>query len=135
MTTKEIKKQLSELEEYGEIDYDISYRGGHYGLKAEKVIELLGLDCNEDDLPPKLGAFVNYLGGGLRGTINISDYSENVGTRDRKKLDTFLEVCKERYKEIEDAIGLNIEEYEDGDVNWDATGTRKVREGGISSTY
>ena len=137
---KKILSFLLEEEESGRIDYDISYRGGHYGLKAEAVVDFLFAGKSEEIksqfiewLPNKVGASCNYLGGGLRGAITGSDYDRELPGYAAKLIDKFCAECKNRYNEIENSTGLNEEEYEDGETNWDAIGSNASRLAGIVS--
>jgi len=137
-----IKKFLLECEENGSVDYDISYRGGHYGLKAEAVVSFLFAGKSEEIksqfiewLPNKVGASCNYLGGGLRGAITGSDYDRELPGYAAKLIDKFCAECKNRYNEIENSTGLNEEEDEDGETNWDAIGSNASRLAGVVSAY
>jgi hypothetical protein len=82
-----------------------------------------------------IGAYVNYLGGGLRGSIQTSSYSTEIVGKKKELLDLLLEACVRVYENLEDESGLNDEEYENGDTNWDALGTKMSRKAGISSAY
>ena len=130
-----IYNKILELENDGKVDYDVNYRGGHYGLSRSDVADLLGLGGYADYLPSKVGAFCNYLGGGLRGSITVSDYNKNLPKKYVLKVIAFTNACKKRYKEIEDGIGLNDDEDANGETNWDAWGTARSRKAGVISGY
>jgi len=122
------------LEDAGKVDFDISYRGGHYGLSRNDACELLGIEGgNADYLPPKVGVYCNYLGGGLRGAIVGGGYDKKLPAKYAKKVDAFVAACKLRYHEIEN--GLNDEVDENGETNWDAVGTNASRAAGVVSGY
>jgi predicted hydrocarbon binding protein len=128
------KDKLIELEEEGKVIYEIGYRGGNYGLSVERAIELLEIKERWTDfLLAKVGVYCNYLGGGLRGAIVGGGYGKEIPEKDAKKIENFYKACKERYLEIEN--GLNDEEDENGETNWDAIGTNRSREAGIISAY
>lgn len=132
---KKIYKKLIALENDGKVDYDISHRGGHYGLSRGDVSDLLGLGGYADMLPGKVGAFCNYLGGGLRGSVSVSDYDKAMPKKYAKRIDAYLAACHLRYLELESGAGLNDETFPDGDTNWDAIGTNASRKAGIISAY
>jgi hypothetical protein len=140
---QKINEFLLECEENNSIDYDISHRGGHYGLNAESVVNFL-FEKKDDAtkekllgwLPSKIGAFCNYLGGGLRGSINgRGNYDELLPSYAKDLIDKFAQCCKERYLEIENASGLNEEEDENGETNWDAVGSNRCRFAGVASAF
>lgn len=112
---------------------DISHRGGTFGFKAEKVASLL--DIPKELLPGNIGAYCNYLGGGLRGSIQVSTYSDKITGRKKALLDAFLQACKRVYEIIENEQSLNDTEYPDGETNWEAVGTNASRCAGIKSAY
>jgi hypothetical protein len=113
-------------------DAEISYRGGHLGFYRERVAEWL--DIPEEYLPKKIGAFCNYLGGGIRGAICVSTYSEKIKGRKREILDELLEAIRRCYLYYENEMGLNDEEVE-GEINWEAEATKWARAQGITSAY
>lgn len=136
MNKKELREKLYALEDANKVEYEIGHRGGSYGLFATEALDLLGIDAKwEDYLPNKVGAFCNYLGGGLRGSINRSNYSADLPISIAKKVDQLLSACEARYKELEDNSRLNAEEDEDGETNWDALGTKRCRNQGVVSSY
>lgn len=134
-------KILIDLEAKGEVDYDISHRGGHYGVSASALGDILALTKGiilgdkEFMLPRKVGAFVNYLGGGLRGAVCTSDYNASMPKTIAAEIDKFTTACKKRYIALENDMGLNNDTYPDGDTNWDAIGTARSRDAGITSGY
>ncbi len=135
MNKKQIKQNLIQLEDEGKVDYEISHRGGHYGLPVQDVFDLLQIP-EEDQIieffPPKIGVYCNYLGGGLRGAIVGGGYNKDIPTRIAKKIDLFAAVCKERYEEIEKGWAEDPEAFTD---EWNEEGTRRSRDAGIVSTY
>lgn len=137
ITAKQLKKAntIEELENLniGNLQYDIGYRGGSLYFHALSVAETFGIP--EWQLTGKVGAYVNYLGGGLRGSVCTSDFNKVEGKRKQKLVEELLNACKRAYLNAENEAGLNDEEYEDGDTNWDALGTSRVREAGISRSY
>jgi hypothetical protein len=110
---------------------DISYRGGTLGFHGGDVSSLLDIDKNL--LPSNIGAFCNYLGGGLRGSIQVSNYSDKITGRKKVLLDAFLQACLRVYHNTEGT--LNDSEYPDGDINWEAQGTAACRRAGVKSAY
>jgi hypothetical protein len=130
---EKLYEKVLALEESGQVDYEIGYRGGHYGLPRSEACELLGIEGGYSDyLPAKVGVYCNYLGGGLRGAIVWGGYGK-IPEKYAKRLDSFYRVCKKRYLEIEN--GMNDEVDSEGNENWDAIGTRKMREAGVESGY
>lgn len=129
-----IYEKLIELEEASRVDYEISYRGGHYGLKVGDVLELLNIPDKYDDyFPGKVGVYCNYLGGGLRGSIVGGGYNKELPKTYAEKVQNFYASCRQRYLDIEN--GLNDEIDENGETNWDAVGTNANRAVGIESAY
>ena len=136
MITKErleMIQTISELEEIGVLSYDIGNRGGYLGMYSEVVSELLDIDSNL--LPNKVGVYVNYLGGGVRGNISKSDYSSYIKGEKKELLDAFISACSRVYMDAEDGSGLNDEYYEDDDINWDVIATKSARNAKIHSAY
>jgi len=117
----------------GQLDYDIGYRGGTLGFRAEDVAAAFGID--ESLLSRHIGAFVNYLGGGLRGSICTSTYSKEITGKKKELLDELLAACKRAYESVENEAGLNEEEDPDGETNWEAVGTNASRAAGVKSAY
>jgi|688.fasta_scaffold175372_4 hypothetical protein len=124
---------LEDLQEIGRVLVDIGHRGGKVGLSSDIVSEELNIPSHL--LPRMIGAYVNYLGGGLRGSIQTSSYSSEIVGKKKELLDLLLEACVRVYENLEDESGLNDEEYEDGETNWDALATKMSRQAGISSAY
>ena len=115
-------------------DYEIGGRGGHYGLSAEQALELIGAPADlESYLPGHFGAYCNYLGGGLRGAIALSNFDGKIPAKWAAKLKQLGEACARRYEELEGSMNDEIDE--DGDPNWDAIGTNKSRRAGVVSAY
>lgn len=117
----------------GEVVCDISYRGGGLGFWGSDVAAWVGIEVFE--LPRKFGAGCNYLGGGLRGSIFPSSFSNRIAGKQRTILECLAAACVRVYKNIENESGLNDEEDENGETNWDAKGTRASRNAGIISAY
>ena len=115
----------------GNLDYDIGHRGGTLGFRGGDVAAAFGID--ENLLPGHVGAFVNYLGGGLRGSICTSTYSKEITGKKKELLDELLAACKRAYESLENGSGLNDDEYPDGDTNWEAQGTKAARAAGIKT--
>jgi len=146
---KKIYERLLELEDEGKIGCEISYRGGNYGLTPKEALELVqellpktpalildNMEYFEARLPRRFGAYCNYLGGGIRAAIGKSDFDDELWEEYPKVaqlLDKLAEVCAIRYEELENECGLNDGCYPDGDTNWDALATAKVRRTGITS--
>jgi hypothetical protein len=108
---------------------DISHRGGTLGWYSstieEYIMDMTGI--NVYYLPSKTGVFCNYLGGGIRGRIQESEY-HHAPKKAHKFLAWAVEHAKQEYERIENEGGLNNEEYEDGETNWDAIATNRVRQ-------
>lgn len=136
-TIKELKsvQTIEDLENLniGRLSYDIGHRGGSLFFYGSDVADAFGIP--EWQLTGKVGAYVNYLGGGLRGSVCTSDYAKVEGKRKERLVEELLLACKRAYLDAENETGLNEEEYEDGDANWDAIGTARVREAGVNRAY
>ena len=130
---EKIYKRLMELEEEGLIIFDISHRGGHYGLHCEDFIEEFLPEIDSDFLPPKVGVYCNYLGGGVRGAIIGGGYSSSVKEEEADVIEAYTEACKRRYHELEGDI--NEEEDEEGEANWEAIASNRAREQGVESAF
>lgn len=134
------------LEEENRIEYNINHRGGQYGARAEVVVSALFPTLKDEGvgtsystlialMPRMFGAYVNYLGGGLRGAICRSDYDKRIRVKYAKRLDSFTRECARRYEELENGAGLNNAEDADGETNWDAIGSARCRAAGVKSAY
>ena len=117
----------------GGIYSDISHRGGGIGFYGNDVARVF--DVSEYQLPSKFGAGCNYLGGGIRGSIFSSDFSTEITGRKAKILRELALACVRVYENLENENGLNEEEYPDGDINWEAKGTKSARKNRIVSAY
>ena len=134
-------KQIREVEtladlqalNIGQVIYDIGHRGGNLGFSGAAVAEHFDLDSGL--LPRNFGAYCNYLGGGIRGSVSASTFSNQITGRKAKLLIALGEACVRAYKSVEDENGQNDEEYPDGDTNWDAVATKAARNAGIQSAY
>ena len=133
----EIKKvkTYEDLEklEIGGVYCDISHRGGVIGFYSSDIAKRF--EVSESDLPNKFGAGCNYLGGGLRGSIFASGFSDRVTGKKAKLLSELARACVRVYENIENENSLNDEEYPDGDTNWESLGTKGARKSGIISAY
>jgi hypothetical protein len=112
---------------------EISYRGGTLGFDGDFIAEFVGTD--DWLLPRSFGAYCNYLGGGLRGTINASDFSSDITGTTRELLEAIANACVRFYNYYEADNGLQDETDEDGETNWENWGTNLSRKAGISSGY
>ena len=137
-----IRDIVLKMEAENRIDYEISHRGGTYGARSWDVVAALFPTLSDDKaaeisnlIPNKTGVWVSYLGGGLRGSICRSDYAKELPAKYAKRIDGFTRECKRRYLEIENGTGLNDTEDADGETNWDAVGTGRVRKAGVKSAY
>jgi hypothetical protein len=137
ITIKQLKNAntIEDLQDLGigRVQYEIGHRGGYVGFYATSVSEALSIP--EWQLTGKVGAYVNYLGGGLRGSVGTSEYGRVEGKRKIRLVEELLEACRRAYINAENEIGLNDEEDGDGDTNWDALATAKVREAGVTRAY
>ena len=138
MTIKDIKaaESVKDLEALGigKVSCNLGHRGGGLGFYNADIANIV--DVPECDIPAKFGAGCNYLGGGLRGSIFPSSYSDRI--KDSKKiklLDSIADACVRVYRNIENDNGLNEEEYPDGDTNWEAIGTKRARQTSVKSAY
>lgn len=139
---KKVNKAVASLIELGKVDYEVSYRGGHYGFSSQDVVDALFPELSYELeqkvlgwMPSKFGAHSNYLGGGLRGAIVASDFDKRMPEKYADPLRIFARVCVTKYKEIEDEMHLNDEQDADGEENWDAIGTNLSRGAGVISGY
>jgi len=136
-TLTEIKKvqTLEDLENLGigNVFCDLSYRGGGLGFYASDIAN--HFKVYEWELPRKFGAGCNYLGGGLRGAIFASSFASTITGKKAKLLTELADACKRVYNNLEDESGLNDEQDEEGNTNWEATGTNASRRAGIESAY
>lgn len=137
ITIKQLKnvhtiEDLQDLE-IGRVQCEIGHRGGYVGFYGTSVSQALSIP--ENQLTGKVGAYVNYLGGGLRGSVATSEYGRVENKRKIRLVEELLEACRRAYINAENEIGLNEEEYEDGETNWDAVGTAGVRAAGVTRAY
>jgi hypothetical protein len=137
ITLKDIQEvqTVEELENLniGRLEYEISYRGGTLGFSRSDVAETFEIE--DHLLPGHFGAYCNYLGGGMRGSICSSTFSKEVPTDKAELLNELGEACKRVYVFIENEGRLNDEEDSEGETNWDAKATKASRDAGIVSAY
>ena len=136
-TLKELRavQTIDDLEELGigRVYCDISHRGGGVGFYQSDVAEHFNVDSTL--LPRHFGAGCNYLGGGLRGAIFASNFSDRIKGTKASLLKELAQACVRAYQNAENGTGLNDDEYPDGDTNWEALGTKMNRQAGIRSAY
>lgn len=138
-TTINKLKKVSTLEQLealgiGNVIVDIGARGGGLGFRSSDIEKLTGVDA--DYLPRNFGAGCNYLGGGMRGAIFPSTFSSSIAESKAQMLRVIAEACVRVYENLENEnTSLNDEEYEDGDINWDARSTKAARRARIESAY
>jgi hypothetical protein len=136
-TLKELKsiQTYEDLENLGigRVYCDISHRGGGVGFYSSAVAEHFEVEAWQ--LSPKFGAGCNYLGGGLRGSIFGSTFSNKITGQKAKLLSELSNACVRVYENIENGSSLNDEEDENGETNWEAMGTNASRRVGIVSAY
>jgi len=103
ITLRELKKvkTLEDLENLGigNIYCDISYRGGGVGFYRSDIARVFGI--TEEYLPCKFGGSCNYLGGGLRGEIFASNFSDKIKGNTAKLLLALANACVRVYKNID----------------------------------
>lgn len=137
ITIKQLKKvyTIEDLQDLGigRVQYEVGGRGGYVGFYGQAVAEAFSIP--QSQLTGKVGAYVNYLGGGLRGAVSTSEYSRVQNKRKIRLVEELLEACRRAYVNAENEIGLNDEEDEDGETNWNAVATAGVRAAGISRAY
>jgi hypothetical protein len=125
VTIKQIKSAntISDLAELniGRLSYDIGGRGGHVAFTSRDVSEAFGI--RYEQLTSKVGAYTNYLGGGIRSSVMQSEFHRIKDKRKQRLVEELTLACKRAYLNAEDEMHLNDEEYEDGDINWDAKAT------------
>lgn len=135
-TLKDIHKcnTVEDLEglNIGPLIVDIGYRGGGLGFSRDTLARAFNIEAWM--LPRKVGAFCNYLGGGLRGAIGASTWHPDMPTKAAKLLEALTEACVRAYQAAEDESGMN-DDGPDGETNWEALGTRMSRLAGIQSAY
>ena len=126
---------LDDLEDLGigPIDAEMSYRGGGLGFYGGDVAEHFEVD--DHLLPHKFGAGCNYLGGGVRGAIFASNFSQFVPEDKSILLRALADACIRVYQNLEEEEHMNDEVDEDGETNWEAKCTKASREAGIQSAY
>lgn len=104
ITVKKLNKvnTLEDLEglNIGNIKYDIGHRGGNLGFSGSDIARVF--DISEYDLPKNFGAYCNYLGGGLRGKIMRSDFSNKIDFKKSELLNTLSRACVRVYKSLDD---------------------------------
>jgi hypothetical protein len=117
----------------GRLEYEISYRGGNLGFSGNSIANEFEVETWQ--LPGHFGAYCNYLGGGLRGSICTSNFSDTINGKKADLLNELAEACKRAYENIEAESGLIDTEDEDGETNWENLGTQNCRNAGIISAY
>jgi len=136
MTTLTQLKKVFTLEDLealniGRVTYEVGGRGGYVGFYTSTIAQHFRV--NPDYFPNKFGAYVNYLGGGVRGSITPSTFDKRVPKYKTNLLNALTAACVRVYENLEGE--LNEEEGEDGETNWDALATKAARNAGIESAY
>lgn len=136
---KNMRELLVRMEGDGRISYEIGHRGGWYRTTSSTLVEELFRKHSPasralmlEKMPQNFGAFCNYLGGGIRGAVCRSSFSEELPKSIKAKLDDFGKECVRRYLELE------REWLDSGDAftdEWNEEATRKVRANGIISAF
>lgn len=127
---------LSELEALcigSNVQYEIGGRGGCVAYHNESIAKHFNIPRHQ--LPVMFGAYTNYLGGGVRGAITISGFNNRIVGRKEQLLIALANACKRAYQNAEDETGMNDEEDEDGEINWDAKATNAIRVAGLVNVY
>lgn len=115
---------------------DIGHRGGYVGAgDADVARYILGDPELEWMLPGKVGAYCNYLGGGMRGAICTSTWHRDMTDDNNAKLQAWCDACERVYNDIESECGLQDEYDDDGETNWDNVATQAARNAGTTSAY
>jgi len=85
-------------------DCDISYRGGN--LKVD-VSELFGEQAEKNDEQAVMGAYQNYLGGGMAGAVQAGTMFDPdvLGKRDRAAFEVLRERIKKFFYEVNNGGG------------------------------
>lgn len=139
LTLKQIKsvQTLEDLKalDIGPVVVDIGHRGGGLGFRGADVAEFF--EVQEYAFGRNFGAACNYLGGGVRGAIFFGGFGvKYVESKQTAKLIQALgEATVRVYNNLENESGLNDEEDEGGETNWDALATKNVRKSGVRSAY
>lgn len=121
-------KTIDDLEALGigRMVYSVGARGGYLGFKGMDVANYLGVEY--DLLPHNYGVHCNYLGGGIRGSIQESGYSKKILPIVQLWLDALAEACRRAYIYEEKASGIEDDE-------WNSAATKAARDAGIKSAY
>ena len=84
---------------------DLGHRGGVLGVYTSGFMKLLK-HTKLEQLTTKMGAYCNYLGGGLRGSIQKSDYDRVENDKDYSLVEAFLDACVRAYEDAEKESGV-----------------------------
>ena len=110
--------------------YDIGYRGGYVAFYGYEIAALLKI--SPDELTNKVGAYCNYLGGGIRGSVCVSPTDRVKSARNKALIDELAEACRRAYLNAEDD---GQDDGDDEDAYWNRLGTEAARRAGIESAY
>lgn len=142
MVTEELIKQIESVNtlddlrglHIGEVQVDISHRGGYIAFHSIDISTLLKIDPVY--LPRKYGAYCNYLGGGVRGAIIKTNHGITEPEQAVKVLGLIADACVRVYMNIEEEEGSSgNDDKESDDINWDNMATKAARDAGIESAY
>ena len=140
MNNKQIAKEiLQELKDNDAFIGEIGDRGGNLRVSTERLLNIVigkvGLSYEDEEyirykMPKSFGAYCNYLGGGIRGSICKSNFDKCLWKEYPKVagvLDAIGNLFIKYYKEIESE---DIEpDY------WNDKATKPARKKGIESAY
>ncbi len=120
----------------GTIIVNVDHRGGGVGFSNKVIADYFGVSA--DLLPKNFGAGCNYMGGGVRGAIFPSTFSDQITLsfpRKSKLLTELANACVRVYQSIEDENNMNDELNDNGETNWETMATKATRAAGIISAY
>lgn len=109
--------------------YDIGGRCQHIAFYASDVALEMGIDAGQ--LPNKVGAYSNYLGGGIRGAICVTETHRVSDNIKRGLVDELSEACRRALINAE----RDLYDDDDDDAYWNRLGTEAARRAGIVSAY
>lgn len=112
--------------------YDISHRGGYIAFTFSDVCD--AFDIEEWQLPNKVGVYCNYLGGGIVGSLLISEYSKVPAGRKARKVEALLEACRRAYMNAERDL-YSFDDDDEDSYKWERQATEAARKAGITSAY
>jgi hypothetical protein len=119
---------IEDLQQLGlGLTYKIGGNTGYLGLNGALLANAMKIDA--DLLPMNFGVYHNYLGGGMKGSLIKSSFSDSIPENKKQILVQLLHACQRAFLTYENDL------YDDNADDWDRMATDAARAAGIQKAY